>query len=215
MSDRPKVDETYNLAVLFPVAAKEWHPTKYNDLKPSEIAPYSQQKYWWQCEKGHEWKATVNTRTNMNSGCRQCSNQSSRDEIRLLAELSWVFDSVKSRFKVTGRELDVFIKELSVGVEFDGSHWHKDKENADRQKNEFMAQNGIKVIRFREEPLCMIGEEDIRVDRNKGISKHHIDDLLSKLEHSSDKVEQYLAHDEFINEDMYLTYLEYFPSPFP
>lgn len=32
-------------------------------------------KVWWNCSKGHEWKASINSRTNKQSGCPYCSNQ--------------------------------------------------------------------------------------------------------------------------------------------
>ena len=57
-----------------PKLAKEWHPTKNGDLKPSMICEGSNKKVWWQCEKGHEWEAVVASR-NTGLGCPICSNQ--------------------------------------------------------------------------------------------------------------------------------------------
>ena len=34
-----KLSPTYNLAILYPEVASQWHPTKNGDLKPSEVYP--------------------------------------------------------------------------------------------------------------------------------------------------------------------------------
>lgn len=54
--------------------AKQWHPTKNNELKSSDITPGSHKKAWWICEKGHEWEALIKSR-NVGIGCPYCSNQ--------------------------------------------------------------------------------------------------------------------------------------------
>ena len=64
--------KTYN-----PELAKEWHPTKNGDLKPEEIAPHSNKKVWWQCSKGHEWEAVVNSRSS-GRGCPLCRKKSNK-----------------------------------------------------------------------------------------------------------------------------------------
>jgi len=52
----------------------QWHPTKNGDLRPDEVSRGSSRYIWWQCENGHEWKASANNRTNSNHrrGCRIC-----------------------------------------------------------------------------------------------------------------------------------------------
>ena len=62
-----------NLATLHPHLAKEWHPTK-NELTPHEVTQSSGKKVWWQCEKEHEWEASVDSRAHGN-GCPYCSNK--------------------------------------------------------------------------------------------------------------------------------------------
>ena len=54
--------------------AKEWHPTKNGDLKPNMVAPRSSKKAWWMCEKGHEWEASISSRTD-GRGCPICANK--------------------------------------------------------------------------------------------------------------------------------------------
>lgn len=33
------------------------------------------QKVWWQCKEGHEWQATLNSRTTCGTGCPYCAGQ--------------------------------------------------------------------------------------------------------------------------------------------
>lgn len=64
-----------SLEVKYPSIAKQWHPTKNNDLKPSSIASTSHLKVWWKCDKGtdHVWLSAPNTRVFSKSGCPVCS----------------------------------------------------------------------------------------------------------------------------------------------
>lgn len=63
-----------DLATERPDIAKEWHFTKNCELKPENVGPGSTLKVWWQCEKGHEWKARIAARTRVKgTGCPICS----------------------------------------------------------------------------------------------------------------------------------------------
>lgn len=64
-----------DLASQYPTIAKEWHPTKNGTLTPDHIAPASNRKVWWICDKGHEYQAVVSTRTQRNGGCPYCANK--------------------------------------------------------------------------------------------------------------------------------------------
>lgn len=64
----------HTLETKCPELAKQWHPTKNFRLKPSDVPPSTHRKVWWQCEKGHEWQAQVNSRTR-GSGCPVCTNR--------------------------------------------------------------------------------------------------------------------------------------------
>ena len=66
-----KVTPEYNLAVIHPKVAKEWHPTKNKLLTPKDVTPGSHNKVWWQCSKKHEWETIVKERSR-GSGCPEC-----------------------------------------------------------------------------------------------------------------------------------------------
>ena len=73
--DYRKATKTKNLSITHPQIANEWHPTK-NNIGPDEVTYGVGKKYWWLCEDGHEWLVSPNQRTNMKSGCPDCSKQS-------------------------------------------------------------------------------------------------------------------------------------------
>jgi len=68
-----KIGLDNNLAVLNPLLAKQWHPTRNGNLYPSMVAPSGKDNIWWVCDKGHEWEASVNSR--QKGGCPYCSGR--------------------------------------------------------------------------------------------------------------------------------------------
>ena len=65
----------YNdLKSKYPDVADEWHPAKNGSLKPNEILPKSNKKYWWLGKCGHEWDASASDRVS-GSGCPFCSGK--------------------------------------------------------------------------------------------------------------------------------------------
>ncbi len=63
-----------DLATTHPKLTAEWHPTKNGNLTPEQVTFGSNKKVWWQCEHGHEWHATPNSRTG-GRGCPYCANK--------------------------------------------------------------------------------------------------------------------------------------------
>jgi hypothetical protein len=64
-----------SLATLFPKIAKELHPTKNGDLTAHDVTSGSSRTLWWICEDGHEYDATVNSRTLRDYGCPFCAGK--------------------------------------------------------------------------------------------------------------------------------------------
>lgn len=63
-----------DLAATHPDIARQWHPIKNGDLLPCDVTAGSRRKVWWTCDKGHEWQATVTSRTN-HTGCPVCAGK--------------------------------------------------------------------------------------------------------------------------------------------
>lgn len=64
-----------DLAATHPELVAQWHPTKNGSLRPSDLVAGACRKVWWSCEKGHEWQATVASRTGSGTGCPVCAGK--------------------------------------------------------------------------------------------------------------------------------------------
>jgi len=63
-----------DLASTDPKLSEQWHPTKNGELTPRDVMAGTKRKIWWICEKGHEWQASVNARSN-GRGCPVCNGK--------------------------------------------------------------------------------------------------------------------------------------------
>lgn len=63
-----------DMATAAPEMAKLWHPTKNDNLKPTDVTPGSSKLIWWQCEHGHEWQAKAYT-IKAGCACPYCSGR--------------------------------------------------------------------------------------------------------------------------------------------
>lgn len=61
-----------NLAKERPDLAKEWDNRKNAPLKPCDVAPATEEKFWWKCRNGHSWKASPHHRVLKSEGCPYC-----------------------------------------------------------------------------------------------------------------------------------------------
>ena len=61
-----------SLAEVHPELVSEW--SKKNKIKPTEVSIGSHKKVIWKCKLGHEWIATVKSRTINKTGCPYCSH---------------------------------------------------------------------------------------------------------------------------------------------
>ena len=111
-----KVLSGYNdFATTHPAYAKLWHPSKNGDILPSCIKAGSQKKYWWQCDKGHEWQASVN-HISKGHGCPICS----------------------------GRQVLKGVNDLATVNPELAKEWHPTK-NGNLKPNDFLPNSGKKV----------------------------------------------------------------------
>ena len=141
----------------YPEMAKEWHPTKNGDLKPSVISKKNGRRIWWQCGHGHEWQATVRDRVIDNTGCPFCSARrlTSYSEQAIYYYIKKLYPDAINRFKDdfdNGMELDIYIPSIRLGVEFDGAAWHcgEDAYRREREKYAICKRKGIALIRVKE-----------------------------------------------------------------
>jgi len=212
--------KTNSLAFIAPQLVSEWHPEKNGRLKPRDVIAGGKKKHWWICSKSddHAYQASIYSRLR-GSGCPRCTHQTSSHEIRILTELKYMFRDVLSRYKQKGMEIDVYLPEIRVGVEYDGAYFHKERYEKDREKGKRLDSEGITLIRVRDKPLEKISPLDICANKSDSLCKADLDLLVKTIaniaDFSEEKISQYLSKNDFVNEDLYRIYLSYFPSPFP
>ena len=64
-----------DLASCYPALARQWHPTKNGTCTPKDVTFGTKQHVWWQCDQGHQWQASVQSRTLGGTGCPVCAGR--------------------------------------------------------------------------------------------------------------------------------------------
>ena len=151
-SGRLAISGVNDLQTMYPDIALEWDYEK-NETTPDKVLPSSGIHFYWKCDKGHSWQAPPYNRIK-GSGCKICHgmHQTSLPEQAILFYLGKQY-SVESRRKVKGKEIDIFLPDYNVGVEYDGLYYHNTEasEKREQQKNLFLAREGITLIRVKED----------------------------------------------------------------
>jgi len=63
-----------DFATKYPELLREWHPSLNSNLNPREIGA-SHKKAWWLGDCGHEWQASISSRTGQGVGCPTCDGK--------------------------------------------------------------------------------------------------------------------------------------------
>ncbi len=66
-----------DLETVFPLVAKEWHPTMNHDKLPRDYLPTSNKNVWWMCKYGHVWRTKIAYRTIDGCNCPECYKKGS------------------------------------------------------------------------------------------------------------------------------------------
>ena len=69
--ERSHIQGEHTLSSKCPQLLSEWNYELNIDYSPDTIAAHSNKKVWWRCKKGHNYRMTVNNKTN-GSGCPYC-----------------------------------------------------------------------------------------------------------------------------------------------
>jgi hypothetical protein len=169
-----KATHDNNLSVTHPEVAKQYHPSK-NVISVEKIRYGSRTRRWWICDEGHEWEATVSSRSRKErpSGCPECSPTPRTSKIEIDIREALVTASVLSdvpktynAFIVTlsNKRLQVdvlgtFHNGKQVVIEYDSWWWHSGKgrnesysipQTRDTLKTLELLDSGYIVIRIRE-----------------------------------------------------------------
>lgn len=216
-----KVNHTNSLETLFPEMAKQWHPHKNGNLTPADVSIGSDTKVWWQCERStdHVWLTSVGARTRGNK-CPKCAPQTSLNEIRIFTEIETLFPAVRQGLKIYGLEADIFIKELNLAIEYDGSYWHSSdkKRESDHQKNLTFSENRVVLFRIREEPLPKISNFDL-IFSDRPVSKNNLNEIVNTIVElcslEDKRFADYQLMENFAGDQRYKEIVSCLPGPPP
>ena len=152
-----------DLQTVYPEIAREWNYNKNELIKPFEIMPNSGKEYWWKCKRGHEWMATPNNRVSLHTGCPVCSQElhTSFPEQAILYYIS-KYEDVINRYVIEKNEVDIYLPDYHIGIEYDGIFYHSSLEAKERElrKDEYLHKADIVLIRVKE------AEQDIQDQKN-------------------------------------------------
>lgn len=153
-----KVLTGYNdLATIKPEIAKTWHPNLNGSLLPTAVTYGSHKNVWWICENNHEWKSFIDGRTGRGYGCPDCSSNISiaEQEIFDFIASKGLLVEPSNRKLLDGQEIDIYLPEKNLGIEFNGVYWHTEKmgkdKNYHKNKWELAKNKGIHLIQIWED----------------------------------------------------------------
>lgn len=102
--------------------------------------------------------------------------------------------------------IDIYIPKIHIGIEFDGSYWHKDKREKDKMKTLDIEEQGINIIRVRQKPLKRIFEDDVMAEK-KFDGKQITNDILKQImkdypldKRTLTKIDNYIAKEGLQNQ---------------
>lgn len=124
-----------DFSTLHPRLMDEWDWSR-NELSPRTLPPYSNQKVWWKCSKGHEWRCSINNRAGSGTNCPTCGlHGSSKAENELYNVLIEMGVTVKQhdRTLIAPYELDLVLPDHNIAIEYNGLYWHSEMTNTDRK----------------------------------------------------------------------------------
>lgn len=191
-----KVLQGFNdLASVYPYLVREWNYEKNYPKKPEDFQAHANVKVWWKGLCGHQWQANIDSRA-AGCGCPICAKErtSSFQEKAIAFYLKKIFPNLLCNDKsvLKGIELDIYIPDIRVAVEYDGKKWHEDIER-DIRKNEECKKAGIRLFRVRECGLpelkdCICIFVEIRDDNSLNQAINKILGLLNIYDNDTDIV---------------------------
>ena len=154
-----------DLLTTHPEIAKEWDYRK-NKTTPDEVmAGSNQTKYWFVCPKGHSYQSTLLNRKKGNN-CPRCAMErhTSFPEKAIFFYLKSKIDDIEENYRdsvLGAMEIDIYLPKYRIGIEYDGRAWHRSFKR-ELEKDQKCQDNGITLIRIREEGCCDYNSSSIK-----------------------------------------------------
>lgn len=168
-SGRRIVEGINDLATTNKELLEEWDYEENNKkgIFPNKISYGSKKPVSWICKRGHKWNTPPYVRTTGHENCPQCSKEThtSYPEKAIAYYVKKEFpNSIENyRAKELGKyEIDIYIPDLNIGIEYDGSRWHRKADN-DYKKDLVCQKLGIQLFRIREIGCCEYDSGSIKI----------------------------------------------------
>lgn len=140
-----------------------------------------------------------NLKSLKSTSCGLCNNRISIPEKSILFYLSKAFFDVQENYRpdfLEGKEIDIYIPEIKLGIEYDGERWHKELEK-DIWKNEICNNNGLTLLRIRESKCIMAKELSPYIITPKPLTNgtHMTEPIMKLIEYINTKFQMTLTID--------------------
>ncbi len=152
-----RIENGFNdMITTHPELLTEWD-FQGNERKPDEVSAFSNYIASWKCPKGHVTKTAMYNRA-AGKGCPVCGvgNISNPEEAlkEFLKSKLPHLDIQKNKRNIIKGELDIYIPEKNIAIEFNGLYWHSEA-HKDRQyhynKYKDCKDKGIQLIQIWED----------------------------------------------------------------
>jgi len=166
LCDKNDCNSCFNKSFASSDRAKYWLIGK-NKTSPRDLFKLSGKKYWFKCEKNHEFNIGL-IRLKNNQWCRHCINKTETIIFEYLSinyncVIQSIFDWCKNQLTSRLLPFDILLPDYKLIIEIDGrqhfkivNHWKtnvKLQQNNDKFKMKCALQNGYTVIRLVQEEV--------------------------------------------------------------
>ena len=160
-----------------------------NAVKPDSISPGYNKKIWWKCPKcDYKWYGVTPRATREDTICPNCYSEFrvSYSEKAVAFYIKKNDNTILENYKpdfLKGKELDIYIPNKKIAIEYDGVYYHKNTKR-DIDKDNICSKNSIKVYRIRELGCPELNSSSIcikRTDDNSESLNEAIKTLIKKI----------------------------------
>lgn len=138
---------------LFPELVSSYWDFEKNTDNPHDIPLSSPKEFWWKGYNG-SFKMPINHLLDSNKG-----TSFPEQAISFFIKQNGldVINRYLVNFDNKNYEIDIFLPQLNIGIEYDGVFWHSNKMDKDIAKNKIMEKCNISLVRIREKGLKPTG----------------------------------------------------------
>ncbi len=145
-------------------------------------------KALWQCEKAHQWAARFCDIKNNHSWCPTCFSFQPKSQLavgRFIEDLGFEV-IVNNKQIIYPKELDIYIPEKKIAIEYCGLYWHGENNN----KNQLYHINKLKLCMEQGIRLITIFEDEwlYKQDQVKGYLRAILNKAINKIDARKCKV---------------------------